>query len=141
MIFGKVNLEELDKSAIIEFGGPKVGTSAGPFRIQTCVNVPEAWVVVEDFMPGQEADWAFHYNEVHLILDGKAEITYTLPADGSTKIFKAVAEKGDTYLIPCGARVHWKVVSKEPYRHYCVIMPRYSYEKWQRDAVKEEKSQ
>ena len=105
MIFGKVDHEAMDNSPIVEFGGPKVGTSAGPFRLQTCINVPEAWVVVEDFMPGEEADWAFHYNEVHLILEGKAEITYTLGAD-SNKIFKAVAEKGDTYLIPCGARVH-----------------------------------
>ncbi len=138
MIFGKLNFEELDKSPIIEFGGPKVGTSAGPVKLGMCINVPEAQVGVEDFPPGTELDWAFHYNEVHLILEGKAEITYTLGAD-SNKIFKAVAEKGDTYLIPCGARAHWKVISKEPYRHYWVIMPRYKYEKWQRDAVKDKK--
>ena len=138
MIFGKLNLEEMDKGPIVEFGGPKVGTSAGPFRLSTCINVPEAWVGVEDFLPGKEADWAFHYNEIHLVLEGKAEITYTLAAN-SSKIFKAVAEKGDTYLIPCGARANWKVTSKEPFRHYFVIMPRYYYEKWQRDAVREEK--
>ena len=138
MIFNKLNLEELDKLPYTEFGGPIVGTKSGPGRLITAINVPEAWVGVEDFEPGTELRWSFHYNEVHLILEGKAEISYTLAANPD-KIFKAVAEKGDTYLIPCGARVTWKVVSKEPFRHYFIIAPRYYYEKWQRDLAREEK--
>ena len=138
MIFAKFNAEELDKSPVVEYGGPTVGTKSGPTKLSTLINVPEAWIGVEDFLPGTEMRWAFHYNEVQLILEGKAEISYTLGTNPN-KIFKAVAEKGDTYLIPCGAKVTFKVISEEPYRHYFVIMPRYHYEKWQRDAVRDEK--
>ena len=136
MIFGKINLEVLDKSPIIEFGGPKVGTSAGPVKVISLINTPEARAGLEDFLPGTEMHWTYHYDEVQLVLEGKAKITYTLAADGNQKVFKAVAEKDDTYLLPSGARVTFKVISKEPFRHYFVIMPRYYYEKWQRDAVR-----
>jgi len=138
MIFAKLDTDEMDKLEVIEFGGPIPGTKSGPARLKTLINVPEAWVGVEDFMPGTEFHWSFHYNEVHLVLEGKAELTYTLAANPN-RIFKAVASKGDTYLIPCGARVTWKVVSDEPFRHYFAIQPRYYYEKWQRDLVREEK--
>ena len=138
MIFGRLDSQKLERTPIVEFGGPSVSTSAGPVRFTTLVNVPEAWIGLEDFLPGTEHRWAYHYNEVQLVLGGKAEITYTLGADPN-KVFQAVAQKGDTYLIPCGTRAIFKVVSDEPYRHYWVIMPRYHYEKWQRDAVREEK--
>lgn len=138
MIFTKLDADKMDKRELIEFGGPIPGTKSGPARLKTAINVPEAWVGVEDFLPRSEFHWSFHYNEVHLVLQGKAEITYTLAANPD-RVFTAVAEKGDTYLIPCGARVTWKVTSEEPFRHYFVIMPRYQYEKWQRDAAREEK--
>ena len=139
MIFAKLNPDELDKSPVMEFGGPTVGTKSGPLKLVSLINVPEAWIGIEDFLPGTKHSWSYHYNEVQLVLEGTAEISYTLAANPS-KIFKAVAEKGDTYLIPCGARVTFNVTSKEPFRHYWVIMPRVPYEKWQRDAVREEKS-
>ena len=120
MIFAKVDSKVMDNGKVVEFGGPKVGTKSGPCVLNTLINIPEAWVGVEDFMPMKEFHWAFHYNEVHLVLDGKAEISYTLAANPD-KIINAVAEKGDTYFIPCGARVSWKVISKEPFRHYFAI--------------------
>lgn len=139
MILAKLNHEELDMAPVREFVGPVVSTKTGPVRLgKPLINVPEAFVALEDFMPGTEFHWSFHYNEVHLILQGKAEISYTLPANPD-KIMKMVAGKDDTYLCPCGMRATWKVISQEPYRHYCVIMPRYYYEKWQRDLVREEK--
>ena len=138
MIISKLNAEGLDKAPVIEYGSPLVGTTSGPTKLNMVINVPEAQVGVEDFLPGEEMHWAFFYNEVHLILEGKAEVTYTLPANPN-KVFKAVVEKGDTCLIVCGTRATWKVISKETFRHYFVIMHRYHFEKWQRNAVKEEK--
>lgn len=138
MAIARLDYEKLDKTPIVEYGGPIVGTKSGPSRLAVLISLPEAEVGLEDFLPGPEFHWSFHYDEVHLILEGKAEITYTLPANPS-KILKMVAEKGDTYLCPRGMRATWKVVSKEPFRKFCVIMPRYYYEKWQRDLCREEK--
>jgi mannose-6-phosphate isomerase-like protein (cupin superfamily) len=140
MVFAKINTEELDKAPVIEFGGPIVGTKSGPLKLVSLINVPEAWIGIEDFIPGTKHSWAYHYNEVQLVLEGKAEIIYTLAANPN-RIFKATVAKGDTYIIPTGARVTFHVISKEPFRHYWVIMPRFPYEKWQRDAVKEERQQ
>ena len=56
------------------------------------------------------------------MLKGKAEITYSLPPV-HRKWHKTSAEEGCVYLIPRGARVKFKVVGNEPYRHLFVVMP------------------
>lgn len=137
MLFGKNNVFdlEMDKVPAYEFGGPIVGTKE-KMALYRLLNAPAATVSVEDFFPGSDCRWAFHHNEVHLILSGSAEITYTLPPSYNT-IRNTVAKKGDVYVILQGSRVTFKVTSDEPYRHFCVIMPRYHYEKWLiEDAVK-----
>ena len=83
---------------------------------------PGATTGVEDFRPGDEVDWSFYHDEVQYIVKGKAEITYSLPPL-HTKWYKTVAEEGSIYLIPRGARLKFKVIGKDPYRHLFVVMP------------------
>jgi mannose-6-phosphate isomerase-like protein (cupin superfamily) len=83
---------------------------------------PEGMIGVEYFDVGETFQCAFFHSEAHYIFGGKAEITYTLGALHKEKK-KMIAETGDVYLIPCGAHVQFKVISDEPYRHLCFIMP------------------
>ena len=83
---------------------------------------PGASTGVEDFRPGDEVDWSFFHDEVQYITKGKAELTYSLPPL-HRRWYKTTAEVGSIYLIPRGARVKFKVIGDEPYRHLFVIMP------------------
>ena len=77
---------------------------------------------VEDFRPGDEVEWNFYHDEVQYILKGKAEMTYSLPPL-HRKWYKTSAEEGCVYLIPRGARVKFKVIGNDPYRHLFVVLP------------------
>ncbi len=83
---------------------------------------PGATTGVEDFRPGDEVEWNFYHDEVQYIIKGKAEITYSLPPV-HRKWYKTSAEEGCVYLIPRGARVKFKVIGNDPYRHLFVVMP------------------
>jgi len=83
---------------------------------------PGATTGVEDFRPGDEVEWSFYHDEVQYILKGKAEISYSLPPM-HRRWYKTSAEEGCIYLIPRGARVKFKVIGNDPYRHLFVVMP------------------
>ena len=132
---GTIYYQEMEKLEIIELGGSVVGEKE-KVRLRRLINDPAGTVSVEDFLPGSEMRWAFWHDEIHFVLSGRAEISYTLPPS-HTNIRKRITEQGDTYLILNGSRLTFKVLSNEPYRHLCVIMPRYHYEKWLlEDAVR-----
>ncbi|MDE1674874.1 hypothetical protein [Nocardia gipuzkoensis] len=126
---------KLDDDALLAspervFGGPTVGTEER-MRLQILVNDERGVIAYESFAPGDTVHWAFFHNETHVITRGEAEVTYTLGPNFRkqvTKIFRA----GDTYLIPSGARVRWRVGPDEPYLHICTIMPRFHYTKDER---------
>ena len=82
----------------------------------------EAVVLLEKFPAGETMRWAFWFDEVHYILAGKAEMTYLLPSSRFSVEKKMTVQAGDTYLIPKGADITWKVDPSEPFFHYCVIM-------------------
>lgn len=84
---------------------------------------PEAWVCLEDFPAGQTVRWAFWFDEVHYIFEGKAELTYLLPATRFSIEKKMIVEKGDAYVIPKGSECIWKVDPSGPLKHLCVLMP------------------
>ncbi len=84
---------------------------------------PEAWVVLENFPAGQTVRWVYWYDEIHYILEGKAELYYQLPATRFSVEKKMIVEKGDAYLIPKGAEFVFKVDPSGPLKHFCVIMP------------------
>lgn len=130
MIAARLDDEALLASEELTFGGPVVG-SVERFQVQFLVNDPRGTIAYESFAPNSMVNWAFWHDEVHVITRGEAEVTYTLGPNHRkqvTKTFRA----GDTYLIPSGARVQFKIVSDEPYLHVCVIMPRFEYSKEER---------
>jgi len=87
---------------------------------------------IEDFRVGDVVEWNFHHDEVQYIVKGKAELTYSLPPL-HRRWYTTTAEEGCIYLIPRGARVKFKVIGDEPYRHLWVVMPGGFYPKEQRD--------
>lgn len=86
------------------------------------VDEPGATIGLEDYRPGDEVDWNYLHDEVHYILKGKGEITYSLPPL-HRRWYQTTAEAGCVYLIPRGARLRIKVIGDEPYRHLFVVMP------------------
>ena len=90
---------------------------------QPSINVEEANVVEEDFKAGSTVHFEFPYTEVHYILEGEAEVSYTLMSSFYTEKKTMKIEAGDAYLIPRGAFVEWKVSPKGPLRKFCVVMP------------------
>ena len=127
MIVADVNPADL-KGLKMEFGGPIVGTVAN-FPLKPLLNVPQALIGIEDFLPGSTNHWAFWHDEAQYILQGEAEVTYTLVPD-HRKVNTIRIKAGQTYLIISGTRATFRVLSKEPYTHLFVIMPRYNYDRW-----------
>lgn len=130
MIGARLDDEALLASEPLTFGGPMVG-SEETFQVQWLVNDRRASIAYESFAPGTTVNWAFWHDEVHVITEGECEVTYTL-APNFTKEITKTYRKGDTYLIPDGARARFKVTSEEPYLHVCVIMPRFEFSKDER---------
>lgn len=100
----------------------RVDSVSGTFYLKRMVREPAGIITVEDFAPGDTVSWYFWYSEVHYITKGKAEMTYSQPPF-HTKQETTIVEEGDTYLIYPGDRITWKVISKEPFRHLCFLMP------------------
>ena len=98
-------------------------------RTQFLVNDPAGTIGLESFAPKDTVNWAFFHSEVHMVVRGEAEITYTLPPNHQNP--KTItARAGMAYLILNGSRVRFRVTSTEPYVHACVMMPRYHLEKY-----------
>jgi len=79
---------------------------------------------VTEFFPGQPWSWTFQCDELHYILQGRAEMTYSLGGTFHTERKTMHIEEGDIYIIPLGARVEWKIDANDPpLRALNVIMP------------------
>ncbi len=122
--------ERLLASEDLIFGGPMVGTEER-FKVQFLVNDRRATLAYEAFAAGSTVNWAFWHDEVHVITSGEAKVTYTLGPNHRKQVTKTF-RKGDTYLIPNGARVRFEVAPGAPYLHVCVIMPRFEFSKDER---------
>lgn len=130
MYGARLDDEKLLASEELTFGGPVVGTEER-FKVQFLVNDRRGTLAYESFAPGSTVNWAFWHDEVHVIMGGTAKCTYTLGPNHRKQVTKTFT-KGDTYLIPNGARVRFEVVSDDPYLHVCVIMPRFEFSKDER---------
>jgi mannose-6-phosphate isomerase-like protein (cupin superfamily) len=79
---------------------------------------------VTEFAPEQPWSWSFQCDELHYILQGKAEMIYSLGGTFHTERKTMHVEAGDVYIIPLGARIEWKVDPEYgPLRALNVIMP------------------
>jgi mannose-6-phosphate isomerase-like protein (cupin superfamily) len=130
MIGEHLDNERLLATEPLTFGGPIVG-SEETFQVQFLVNDPRATIAYEAFAGNSTVNWAFWHDEVHVIMGGEAEVTYTLGPNHRRQVTKRFGP-GDTYLIPDGTRATFRILSDEPYLHVCVIMPRFEYSKDER---------
>ena len=128
MIVSKIKVEDLIGMPLREHGGPAVGM-VERFAGLPLINVPQALAGIEMFPAGATVHWAFWENEVQMVLQGEAEITYTLPPNHK-KVNKITVSPGHLYLILNGSRLSFKIISKEPFVHLGVMMPRYTYDRW-----------
>jgi mannose-6-phosphate isomerase-like protein (cupin superfamily) len=91
-----------------------------PMLVEPAVNIG-----MEDYPPGVTTNrYGYWHDEIHIVTKGKAEIhciTPTLLKPWKEETF--IAEEGDAYVIYRGDQASYKVISKEPYRHLCIIMP------------------
>jgi hypothetical protein len=92
------------------------------FRIITVIDEPAAQIVYEDWYKGNDPQWSAWTDEIHFVLQGKAEITLWEPPDLTNKI-TVIAEAPCVYLIPIGARIKWHILSDEPFRHIVADIP------------------
>ena len=104
---------------------------SGTLAPGSLVNDRRATLAYEAFAAGSTVNWAFWHDEVHVITGGEAKVTYTLGPNHRKQVTKTF-RKGDTYLIPNGARVRFEVAPGAPYLHVCVIMPRFEFSKDER---------
>ena len=127
MFFGNYLDINMDVIEDLKLGGPVVGTQEIT-KLGVLLNEPGAFVCLEDWPSGAESNWAFWHDEIHIILGGSADLSYTLPPNHTT-VRQRSCREGDVYLIVNGSRAKWQVTSEDPYRHLCVIMPRYGYDR------------
>lgn len=94
--------------------------------VNTGIDEPAVQVNFEDFYPGPDIVWSMFHDEVQYVTSGRAEITFHLPplmqATG-----KVTAGPGSIYLLPRGARIVWRVLGDQPFRHLCVCIPNPGY--------------
>jgi mannose-6-phosphate isomerase-like protein (cupin superfamily) len=121
----KLDEAALLDSEVLAFGGPVPGTEER-FQVRFLVNDPRGVIAHEAFLAGSTVSWAFWHDEVHVVLRGAAEVSYTL-GPNHRKVVQRSFSAGDTYVIPDGARVTFRIGADEPYVHVCVIMPRFEY--------------
>lgn len=101
----------------------EVKTLAGSVAMKRWIKEETGHITLEDF-PAKKTfgPWAFWYDEFHYVVKGKAEIYFSRPPLHVEKE-KVIAEAGDAYLIYRGEWITWKVVSDEPFRHLCFLLP------------------
>lgn len=90
------------------------------------IDEPAVQINLEDFYKGQDIPWTVSHEEVHYVVSGECEIEYFLPPL-MLESGKVVAKPGSVYYIPQGCKVIWRVLSDEPFRHFCVCFANPGY--------------
>lgn len=67
--------------------------------------------------------WFFSYDEIHSVLKGEAEVTYSLASTSHTVRKTLKIKPGDLYVVPLGARLTWKVSAAGPLKLFAVSIP------------------
>ena len=72
--------------------------------------------------PARTYQWTVWQDQIDVVLEGRAEITYWQPPDQAEAV-TVVAQAPCVYLLPRGTRVVWKVLGDAPYRHFSIDFP------------------
>lgn len=100
----------------------RIDTANGPLKLNSLFSEPAGLVGIQEFLPNEPLDWSFQYSEVQVVLEGECQITFSMPPLHDSKE-KIIAKPGDVLFIYAGERALFEVISDQPFRHLCVIMP------------------
>ncbi len=114
----KINPDDIENAPL----QPYPFCEPSEFRIITVIDEPAAQIVYEDWYKDNDTQWSAWTDEIHFVLQGKAEITLWEPPDLTNKI-TAIAEAPCVYLVPIGARIEWHILSDEPFRKIVADIP------------------
>lgn len=92
----------------------------------TGIDEPGLQLNLEDFHKGPDIPWTLAHDETHYVISGVCEVEYHLPPL-MLESGKVVVKAGDSYFMPRGCRVVWRVLSDEPFRHLCFCVPNPGY--------------
>jgi hypothetical protein len=101
---------------------PLLGENCYSRAVDVGIDEPACQVCFEDFFPGGEYHWTTWIDQIDFVTQGKAEVTILQPPDLEEQV-TVIAEAPCIYLIPRGARVVWKVLGDEVFRHFSVDVP------------------
>ena len=88
------------------------------------LNYANAYVSMERIAAGSVRQWYFPYDsEFHYILQGKAEMTYSLDGSDHTQLKTMSIEEGDVFIIPRGARIKWKMSDDMDMVRLIILIP------------------
>jgi hypothetical protein len=86
------------------------------------IDEPACQVCYEDYFPGGEYHWTTWIDQVDVVTEGKAEITILQPPELEQSV-TVIAEAPCIYLLPRGARVIWRVLGDQVFRHFSIDIP------------------
>jgi uncharacterized cupin superfamily protein len=78
---------------------------------------------IDEIPAGASFFWFFTYDEIHHVLKGEAEITYSLASTSHTVKKVLNVKQGDFYIAPLGSRLTWKVSPAGPLKLFSVAIP------------------
>ena len=84
---------------------------------------PEALCHLQSFHAGKTTRYIFWHTEVQFVVEGKAQLSYSLPITRFSVEKTMTVEKWDAYVIPCGADIKFEVDPSGPLYTFCVAMP------------------
>lgn len=101
---------------------PVLGENVLSRAVGVGIDEPACQVCFEDFFPGGEYHWTMWIDQVDVVIQGSAEITIWQPPALEEQV-TVIAEAPCMYLIPRGARVMWKVLGDQIFRHFSIDIP------------------
>lgn len=118
---GKTDVAEMLALPDTVTGSLTLGEKRG-CKVQLAVNSPGMLAGLESFDAGSTYDFAYWYEEAHIVVSGSATIRCTLPPFHQ-EIEEVRVGPGDIYQIEDGARLWFEVDEGEPFVHYFTVSP------------------
>lgn len=118
-----VGLDALDAAPLEPFPT----NPASRFRWAILFSEHACQAVVEDWFKDNDIDWTYWVDAIFYVFSGECEITLWQPPNWVER-HVVVARPGDVFLCPRGARVHFRVLSDEPFRHLVFDVPNPGYD-------------
>lgn len=120
-LIGKTDRTEMLELPDTVTGSLTLGEKRG-CKVQVALNSPAVLAGLESFDADSNYDFAYWYDEVHIVVSGTATIRCTLPPFHQ-EIEEIRVGPGDMYQIDNGARLWFEIDGEEPFVHYFTVSP------------------